>query len=520
MLTSKAKITVRERLCIESQPDPCGMVIFGASGDLAHRKILPSLFSLCRKKLLDDTFYILGCGRTSYSDEEFRDTIRESLASHFRKDDTCKTFLDRCFYLSGDYSDPGTYTNISQRLGELDQTFNTGKNHLYYLSVPPSLYAPAVQKLSDAGLTREHTDMNGWVRVVVEKPHGRDLDSARELSSRLRAVLDEHQIYRIDHYLGKETVQNILMFRFANILFEPVWNHQYIDHVQITVTESLGIGSRAGYFEQAGLLRDMFQNHMMQLLALVAMEPPQSFDANHIRDEKAKLLNAVRPVADSPGTPAVLRAQYTAGTIDDQPVPGYRQEKNVAPDSQVETYVAAKVLIDNWRWSGIPFYLRSGKRLMCKKTEIAVVFRHVPYSLFTPLGAEDLEPNTLVFTVQPDEGLALTIQAKRPGPKLCISDMNMDVSYEEAFETTPPEAYERLLLDCMLGDQTLFIRDDDVNLTWALWTPVLEAWQNNPDIPLYTYRAGTWGPGEAGSLVQNDNRRWRDLCLWCDQNVQ
>lgn len=517
MLTSNAKITVRERLCIESQPDPCGMVIFGASGDLAHRKILPSCFNLCRKKLLDETFYILGCGRTPYSDDAFRDTIRTSLSLHTGEDNGCKAFLSRCFYVSGDYNDPDMYIRISQRLSELDQAFNTGKNHLYYLSVPPTMYAPAVQKLSEAGLTSEHTNVNGWARVVVEKPHGRDLDSARELSRQLRAVLDEHQIYRIDHYLGKETVQNILMFRFANILFEPVWNHQYIDHVQITVTESLGIGSRAGYFEQAGLLRDMFQNHMMQLLALVAMEPPQTFGAEHIRDEKAKLLNALRPVADGSCAPAVLRAQYAAGTINDYPVPGYRQEENVAPGSQVETYVAAKMLIDNWRWSGVPFYLRCGKRLMCKKTEIAVVFRHVPHSLFTPLAAEDLEPNTLVFTVQPDEGLALTIQAKRPGPKLCISDMKMDVSYEEAFETKPPEAYERLLLDCMLGDQTLFIRDDDVTLTWALWTPVLEAWQNNSDIPLYAYQAGTWGPGEADSLLISDNRRWRDLCFWCDE---
>jgi glucose-6-phosphate 1-dehydrogenase len=404
-----------------------------------------------------------------------------------------------------------------QRLSTLDTEYGTEKNHLYYLSIPPTLYAPTVRTLSDAGLTGENTDISGWARVVVEKPHGRDLSSARELSHQLRSVLAEDQIYRIDHYLGKETVQNILMFRFANIMFEPIWNQQYIDHVQITVTESLGIGSRAGYFEQAGLLRDMFQNHMMQLLALVSMEPPQTFGADDIRNEKAKLLNAIRPFDLADIESSVLRGQYAEGTVDGSPAVSYREEQNVTPESAVETYVAAKVMIDNWRWSGVPFYLRSGKRLACKNTEIAVYFKQVPHSLFTPLTADDLSPNVLVFSVQPNEGLSLTIQAKKPGPKLCISDMNLDVSYDDAFETSPPDAYERLLLDCMLGDQTLFIREDDIDLTWSLWTPVLETWQNNHDIPLHTYEAGSWGPKEANELLRRDTHRWRDLCQWCSK---
>jgi len=517
MLTSSAKITVREHLCVESQPDSCGIVIFGASGDLTQRKIIPSLYSLFKKNMLAGSWYILGCARTEFTDDTFREKIRQSLAAYGGSEESeiPNEFLSRCFYLSGNYSGQELYSDLVQRLGELDAVRDTGKNHLYYLSIPPTLYAFTVQKLSDAGLTREHTDTNGWARVVVEKPHGRDLNSARELSHQLRSVLTEDQIYRIDHYLGKETVQNILMFRFANIMFEPVWNQQYIDYVQITVTESLGIGSRAGYFEQAGLLRDMFQNHMMQLLALVSMEPPQTFRADDIRNEKAKLLNAIRPFNQDDIAASVLRAQYSPGTVNGEPVNGYRQEQNVATDSAVETYVAAKVMIDNWRWSGVPFYLRSGKRLMCKNTEIAVYFKHVPHSLFTPLTAEDLSPNVLVFTVQPNEGVSLTIQAKKPGPKLCISDMNLDVSYDDAFETTPPDAYERLLLDCMLGDQTLFIREDDVDLTWSLWTPILEAWQNSSEIPLHTYQAGSWGPEEANELLRRDKRSWRDLCQWC-----
>ena len=517
MYTSQASITVRERLCIEVKPAPCGMVVFGASGDLAHRKILPSLLQLFAKNLLSEHFYVIGCGRTTYSDQAFKKIVREAILAQAPDvtHDIASAFLDRCYYLSGSYTDTSLYESLGRTMSELDTKYSTEKNHLYYLSIPPMLYAPVVQHLADAGQVQEHSCSNGWARVIVEKPHGHDLDSAKALSQQLRAVLSEDQIYRIDHYLGKDTVQNIMMFRFANIMFEPVWNQQYIDHVQIAVTESLGIGSRAGYFEQAGLLRDMFQNHMMQLLSLVAMEPPHTFSADHIRDEKMKLLRAVRPFPLDNLPAWIMRGQYSAGRIADRPVAGYREEQNVAGDSRTETYIAAKLMIDNWRWKGVPFYLRSGKRLMCKNSEIAVYFKHVPHSMFTPLNPEDLSPNVLIFTIQPDEGLVLRIQAKSPGPKLCISDMNLDVTYADVFKSAPPDAYERLLLDCMLGDQTLFVRDDIVELTWKLWTPVLNAWAGDPALPLYEYPAGSWGPAEADQLVQSDNRQWRDLCLWC-----
>jgi glucose-6-phosphate 1-dehydrogenase len=514
-----ARIRIRERLCIESAAEPCGVVMFGASGDLARRKVLPSLFSLFAKQLVSPLFFLVGYGRTALTTEAFRAHVRHSLtaadADATRDTDTVNQFLAACDYVAGDYDDPARFVALRERLETLQRAHATHGNLLAYLSVPPSMYAPIVAQLGRAGLTREHCDGHGWMRVIVEKPFGRDLASARTLDKALRATLTEHQIYRIDHYVAKETVQNICMLRFANTVFEPLWNRNHIDHVQITVGESVGVGERAGYFEQAGVVRDMFQNHILQLVALTAMETPASFSADAVHDAKAAVLRAIRPLQLDGDAPDIVRAQYTAGTLRDQTMLGYREEPGVAPDSCTETYAAVRLDIATERWRGVPFYLRSGKRLMCKKSEIAVVFKHVARSIFEPLTPRDLSANVLVLNIQPDEGLALMIQAKKPGPKLCLCDMTLDVTYREAFQTDPPESYERLLLDAMLGDQTLFTREDLVELGWQLFTPVLDTWRAQPTLPLYDYPAGSWGPTAAERLLERDGNAWRDLCAWC-----
>ena len=516
---SNARITIRERLCIEATPDACGALMFGASGDLAQRKVIPSLFGLYAKSLMRRAFFLVGYGRSALSDEQFRARVRESIIAHVpaaqRDEDTLGAFVAACSFVQGDYADPAGYAALRTRLRAQQAHCGTHGNLLVYLSVPPAMYAPIVQHLGAASLAQEHQHDNGWVRVIVEKPLGHDLASARTLDAAVRTVLTEQQIYRIDHYVAKETVQNICMFRFANIMFEPVWNAAYIDNVQITVAESVGVGERAGYFESAGVVRDMFQNHLMQLLALVAMEPPTRFTAPALHDAKAAVLRAVAPLSLDPATPDMVRGQYGPGTLRGQDLAGYRAEHGVAPDSRIETYAAARLRIDTPRWRGVPFYLRSGKRMQCKKTEIAVTFKHVPRSIFAPLAATDLTPNMLVFNVQPDEGVALMIQAKKPGPKMCLCDLNLDMSYREAFQADPPESYERLLLDCMLGDQMLFIREDVVELSWALFTPVLQAWATRDALPLQPYAAGSWGPSAADELLERDDRAWRDLCGWC-----
>lgn len=516
MSESTTHLVMREAGNGENKPEPCGVVIFGASGDLTHRKLLPALFNLFRRKLLPESFYILGCARTRMSDQKFREGAAEALSEQFNGVTATArdTFLRRCNYLVGDYEDPRLYTALVDRLHKLDTDYGTHGNHLFYLSIPPILYGAVVRQLGDAQLTQEAEDGSPWVRVIVEKPFGRDLESAMTLDHELHEVLSERQIYRIDHYLGKETVQNILMLRFANAIFEPLWNRRYIDHVQITAAEVLGVEHRAGYYEQAGALRDMFQNHMLQMLALVAMEPPASFEADRVRDEKVKLLRAIRPFPLEHLSQWIVRGQYEAGKIQGQEVPGYRQEKGVASDSSTETFVAAKILIDNWRWQGVPFYLRSGKRLAKRVSEIAITFKSVPHSMFAPfIPPEQLAPNVLILNVQPAEGICLTIEGKHPGGKLRIGSVTMAFNYRQVFGADPPEAYERLLLDCMTGDQTLFVRHDDMAMSWSLIAPILQAWEeaedHAPNGKLHLYPAGSWGPTEAEELLIRDRRQWR-----------
>jgi len=504
----RTEIDVRNGFCMETRSGPCGIIIFGASGDLTYRKLIPALYNLFKRDLLPEDFFVLGCARTPMSNEEFQAKARESVK--IADQSMLDAFIGRFSYCSGDYNDSKTYISISQKLDELDRIYATKGNRLFYFAIPPDFYSPIVNMLDSVGLVKEPDNSQNSIRVILEKPFGRNLESALSLDKELHFVLSERQIYRIDHYLGKETVQNILMFRFANAVFEPIWNRRYIDHVQITVAETLGVEHRAGYFERAGLLRDMFQNHILQMLALVAMEPPTSFNADRVRDERVKLLRSLRPFQLDKLDKFIVRGQYTSGKSRGLDVPGYRQEKNIASDSPIETFVSAKVFVENWRWQGVPFYIRTGKRLERKLSKIAIVFKRVPYSMFRPLPPEELSPNVLVMNVQPEEGISLTIQAKQPGAKLCMSSLTMNFRYKDIFGIEMPDAYERLLLDCMLGDQTLFWRSDDVESAWSFVTPILDKWESEPEsCPLTFYESGSWGPRESAELIERDGREWR-----------
>ena len=503
----------RATLCAENRPVPNLLVIFGASGDLTRRKLIPALYRLFKRDLLHPDSRIIGCARSSLTNEQFRESLQEFLTN----EDPAKLaeFLGRISYLSGDYSEPATYQKLQGSIREMDSA--QALNRTFYLATPSSLYPVIVPELGKASLTTENYEGTPWRHVVLEKPFGFDLASAEALDRMLHETLHERQIYRIDHYLGKETVQNILMLRFANIIFEPIWNSSYIDHVQITAAETVGVEKRAGYYDQSGQLRDMFQNHMLAMLSLVAMEAPAAFDADALRDEQLKLIRAIRPFPVQELDQYLVRGQYSAGQINDKAVPGYREEADIPPDSNTETYVAAKVLIDNWRWRGVPFLLRTGKRLPNKRSEIAITFKRVPHSIFPQLRAEDLEPDTLVLNVQPEEGMALSIQAKQPGSKLCMGKLTLNFSYKEIFGGNIPDAYERLLLDCMLGDQTLFIRSDVIAAAWKLLTPILQAWKKSDkkqlECPcaLQFYPAGSEGPDAAERLLQNLDTPWRPL---------
>jgi glucose-6-phosphate 1-dehydrogenase len=513
---------LRAGLRLERTPAPCALVIFGASGDLTRRKLVPALYALQHDGLLPPGFTVIGAGRTPMSDDDFRSAMRESVARFGRvpvKDGLWTTFAEGVRYAHVDFDAGDGFDHVKGVLDDVDRTRGTAGNRVYYLSVPPSAIAPYANRLGAEGLARQ--PKGGYARLIVEKPFGRNRTTGRELNDELHRSFAEEQIYRIDHYLGKETVQNLLVFRFGNGIFEPLWNRQYIDHVQITVAESIGVEGRGAFYEEAGALRDIVQNHIMQLLAVVGMEAPANFGAETIRDEKVKLLRAVRPMHPDDALAYTVRGQYRRGWIDGSEVVGYREEGDVDPRSLRETFVAMRLDVDNWRWAGTPFYLRTGKRMPRRATEIAIQFRRVPHSPLlghraTPHGAEvvgGIDPNLLVLRIQPDEGITLRFNAKVPGQTQRIRSVNMDFLYGSAFLTESPEAYERLIHDCMLGDATLFIREDEVDEAWRICDAVLDGWRAHPPDPAGApnYEAGTWGPEEAHDFMARDGRAWRRL---------
>ena len=496
-------------------PRPCTVVIFGATGDLTKRKLMPALWALAGDGLLPPGFSVVGAGRSSNTTEQFRASMRDSVERFGRvpvRDDLWDVFVEGLHYCTYDLEAAGGLDDLCALLERIDRERGTGGNHLFYFSVPPSGFAPLAERLGDAGLSRSAT---GFRRLIVEKPLGHNIETARELNRRFHQAFDEEQIYRIDHYLGKETVQNILVFRFANGIFEPLWNRQYIDHVQITVAENIGVESRGSYYEESGALRDIIQNHVMQLMAIVGMEAPSNFAAETVRDEKVKLLRAVRPIAPDDAPLHTVRGQYGAGWVDGEEVPGYREEKGVGDGSLRETFVGLKLDIDNWRWAGTPFYLRTGKRLPKRATEIAIQFRRVPHSPFEGNDGVDgtIEPNLLVLRIQPDEGITLRFGGKVPGQSMRIRNVTMDFLYGSSFLRESPEAYERLLLDAMLGDATLFAREDEVEEAWRICTAILDGWRAHPPErdSLPNYAAGTWGPEAARDFMARDGRQWRRL---------
>ena len=489
--------------------DPCAIVIFGASGDLTRRKLVPALVNLHANGLLSQHCALVGVSRREQSDEDFRRELGEQVTSLEGSASTPEAWAEiaaHVRHVPGDFQAPATFERLRGVLAEVERQFGTQGNVLYYLATPPDLFAPIVERLGAAGLV--HEEGAKWRRVIIEKPFGRDLDSALALNQLIHAVLRERQVYRIDHYLGKETVQNILVFRFANGIFEPTWNRRYIDHVQITVAESIGIESRGSYYESAGAVRDMLQNHMLQLLALVAMEPPVSLVADRVRDERVKVLEAMRPMEAEQVLERTVRGQYGEGTVSGVRVPGYRQEADVDPQSSIETYAAAKLFVENWRWAGVPFYLRTGKRMPLRRTEIVIQFRRPPLLLFPETAVSQVDANRLVLHIQPDESVQLEIKAKRPAPTLRLETVQLDFSYKDFGPTSPTTGYERLLYDAMVGDSTLFHRADMVDAAWRVVTPILDVWSSLKARDFPNYASGSWGPHAADALIERDGRRW------------
>jgi glucose-6-phosphate 1-dehydrogenase len=492
--------------------DPCIMVIFGYSGDLTRRKLIPALYNLASQQLLSPEFTVIGIGRTPMSNEDARKKLTEEFkqfATGAIDSELWESFVRRINYVSGDFDNPQMYDTLKETLTKLDQDHNSHGNYFFYLATAPNFFGDIVERLSKVGLMQEE---NGhWRRVIIEKPFGHDLDSAKALNQQLLKVISEHQIYRIDHYLGKETVQNILALRFANGIFEPIWNRRYIDHVQISVAETVGVEKRGGYYDGAGALRDMVPNHIMQLITLTAMEPPISFEANAVRDEQAKILHAIQPFSSEDVLSKTVRGQYGEGTMDGQRVPAYRSEEGVPTDSRTETFVAMRLQIDNWRWAGVPFYLRTGKRMPDRSTHVVIQFRPAPFMLFRETQVENMMPNQLVLHIQPEEGISLRFAAKTPGPAMQLGEVNMDFAYADYFGVVPSTGYERLLHDCMIGDATLFQRADMVEAGWSIVNPVLDVWKALPPRNFPNYASGTWGPKESDDLMEGDGRRWRDF---------
>jgi glucose-6-phosphate 1-dehydrogenase len=484
---------------------PCGIVIFGASGDLAKLKLLPALYELALQNLLDEKSYVVGYSRSVMTDEQFRARARESIDGHARTkpvdEAVWKKVESHLFYVSGDYDSQDSHAKCAQRMAELDKQFGTNPNRLFYISTPPTQFAPIIQCLGEQQAKSKAS--LGWQRIIIEKPFGRDLASAKALNELLHKYFAEEQVFRIDHYLGKETVQNLLVMRFANSIFEPIWNYKYIDHVQITVGETLGVGDRAGYYDKSGALRDMVQNHLFQLMAMVGMEPPTALDAVSIRDEKVKVFKSIRPFTGKHLQDFVVRGQYTAA----EGKKAYLNEKDVPAGSQTETFVALKLFIDNWRWSGTPFYLRTGKYMPEKLSEVVVRFRSPPLALFQKQCESPVYPNDLIIRVQPEEGISWRFNGKVPGGSMNIKNVEMNMSYKTTFNVEPPEAYERLIFDAIAGDQTLFIRGDETEAAWQVVDPIVQSWEKNKVQP-EGYTPGTWGPERAIRLIEDDGRRW------------
>jgi glucose-6-phosphate 1-dehydrogenase len=496
-------------------PEPCAVVIFGATGDLTQRKLLPTLAHIAKDHPLPQGFSVVAFARRPLTDEQWRAMALDSINQYMPADDRLdekaqKAFAQKLYYCQADFDDRAGYARLADLLERLDEVEGTQGNRLYYLATPPTLDSEIIHQLGGAGLARaSHTnnDEESWTRIIIEKPFGRDLISAQRLNRELARVFRENQIYRIDHYMGKETVQNILAFRFANGIFEPLWNQKYIDHVQIVVAESLGIGTRAEYYEESGAIRDMVQNHIMQVLCLMAMEPPVAFDADAIRDEKVKVMRAIPPLTPEQVVKHTVRGQYTAGVAGGQQQVGYKEEKGVAPTSTTETYVALKLFIENWRWADVPFYIRTGKSLPARSTEVTIQFKRVPHQLYKPSETKGLVPNRLTLRIQPDEGITLKFGAKVPGAARHLASVDMDFTYSTAFGIQSPEAYERLLADAMLGDSTLFIRRDEVEASWRIVDSIIDGWKQMPNA-IFPYPAGTWGPKEADELIERDRREW------------